>query len=149
MSTQAIVGAAAGAVLLGGGGTLAAYAAGAFSNDTYFIKAKREFTEKSYIAEKEEEMKGWLTQQNKETTYKTDLKNNIKKMTGISKTAPTEDKVNKLQGETAPTTAEAKEIYDYAKNWCESKKETVYKGEESEAEFEIFKKVCFVNSPVA
>ncbi|WP_216083623.1 hypothetical protein [Candidatus Mycoplasma haematohominis] len=147
MSTQAIAGAAAGAALLGGGGTLAAYATGAFNKDDYFNKAKRELTDKEYIADQEDNMKKWLIQKDKGNDYKKNLKDNISNMTGVvGSTAPESTKVDKLQGDTPPTEQEAKEIYDYTKAWCESKKNAVYNDADGQnkQEFERFKKVCFV-----
>ncbi|GCE63712.1 hypothetical protein [Candidatus Mycoplasma haematohominis] len=150
MSTQAIGAAAAGTAILGGGGATIAYAAGAFDPTTYFYKANEdsEFKNtKEYIGDKPDQVKAWLIDNTKEKTYKGNLKTKLESgmdLRGI-RDKPSTERINKLSTPNTLAQEEAKDIYDYTKEWCEFKKGLAYDKEKNNDDFENFKTVCFVN----
>ncbi|GCE63704.1 hypothetical protein [Candidatus Mycoplasma haematohominis] len=130
MSTQAVAGAAAGVAVLGGGGTLSAYAAGAFDpkvkekkqeTNTYKSLVESD-TSKEYIGDNEDEIKTlW---DNAGSNYKTNLKvthwDNMQKEDILISDKP--EKTDKSQFDVSN---KKDVIAKYVSAWCQavSKKE--------------------------
>ncbi|GCE64048.1 hypothetical protein [Candidatus Mycoplasma haematohominis] len=123
MSTQAIGAAAAGTLVIGGGGTLAAYAAGAFNGEStydsfqaYFdAKLSETYTYTGNHSDLKNKMKVNLTGSDKET-YKSELKKIISKEVVGESVLDTD-----VDGAESDDTKLGK-VYGKAKTWCEATK---------------------------
>ncbi|GCE63513.1 hypothetical protein [Candidatus Mycoplasma haematohominis] len=150
MTPQMATGAAAGIAVAGAGGTAIAYASGAFGYPTYFSVAKEAEeikNKKKYIGDNEKEVKGWLKEANKETTYKQALKTKLSSMDGKGlPTKPDQTIINKLETPNTLEENEATSIYNYVTAWCDSKKDLKHKEGGTNDTFDVFKGVCFVNN---
>ncbi|GCE63088.1 hypothetical protein [Candidatus Mycoplasma haematohominis] len=162
MTPQVAVGTGLGGLAAAGvGGSAIAYAAGAFEGKekktdentikTYFTEAKKDNTNanKKYIGGdgQDVKVKKWLKESDKEKQYKKDLGDNLGSMElsgSASNDKPTEEMINNLKTPNKLDESAATKIYDFTHKWCEAKKGLTY-DVNSTTEFDIFKKVCFVN----
>ncbi|GCE63633.1 hypothetical protein MHSWG343_06300 [Candidatus Mycoplasma haematohominis] len=152
MSTQAIGAAVAGTAVVGGGGALAAYAAGEFTptktkeetvKNTYLTLAKEESdikNQKEYMGDNQTDIKSILEGSEK-VTYQASLEevwDNMNKE-GIE---PTINKPNKGEIKTA---GKENDISNYVNKWCEhiASKELGAKPQDTDQTWQAFKKACF------
>ncbi|WP_216083334.1 hypothetical protein [Candidatus Mycoplasma haematohominis] len=154
MSTQAIAGAAAGAALLGGGGTLAAYAAGAFEKEpvnTYKTQVLADDTVKTkeYIGDSTEKIKKHL-EGDKNPKYSDTLKGVWDDMADDAKKTmqkPSEEKDNLFSE--SNLTSKKGEISNFVNKWCEAtSRETLQEKPSNETspegkKWKAFKDACF------
>ncbi|GCE64075.1 hypothetical protein MHSWG343_10830 [Candidatus Mycoplasma haematohominis] len=159
MTPQVAVGAAAGTAVVGGGGALAAYAAGAFSNSknannekekTYRSQAEGELvSSKEYIAGDKNNIQNLLkTGATFDSVYQGELDKVWENMnkeglgtSGNTLTKPAKEDVKKSE--------KASEVAEYTSKWCEhtsNLKLAVIPSQEGTAEkktWDAFKAACF------
>ncbi|GCE63723.1 hypothetical protein [Candidatus Mycoplasma haematohominis] len=138
---------------IGGGGTLAAYAAGAFDKPTYYSQAVKdnETKDKEYIGGDIEKIKTALGETT-EPKYSDTLKGVWDQITSTEESAtlskPTETKDTLFS--TSISADNKEKIVSYTLAWCgkTSKKElaTVPEGNNNNSTWNSFKKACFHKS---
>ncbi|GCE63895.1 hypothetical protein [Candidatus Mycoplasma haematohominis] len=146
MSTQAVGAAAAGTVVIGGGGTLAAYAAGAFDKDNYLTQAKKDSdikNKKEYIGKNKDEISKLLSSGTTDTTYQTALDGAWDNMDSSGLPSITKPEKTSVKDNT-----KASEVANYTNAWCEhiSKKTLEKPPIDADADkntWDAFKAACF------
>ncbi|GCE63719.1 hypothetical protein [Candidatus Mycoplasma haematohominis] len=128
MSTQAVGAAAAGTAVIGGGGTLAAYAAGAFDpkvkeskqvQNTYKTLAEEELNaSKEYIGGSKEKITPLLSGNTVDETYRDTLSGVWSKMDD-TELKTKQNPVSRPDESYVKDTSKSDDVSDYANKWCE------------------------------
>ncbi|GCE63707.1 hypothetical protein [Candidatus Mycoplasma haematohominis] len=118
MTPQAIGAGVAGTAVVGGGGTLAAYAAGAFGKETYLTQAQKDSEikgKKDYIGDNKTEIQALWD----DTNYKTNLKSahwdNMD-----AQDISTSSKPEKTVKNQVDDTSKKSEVATYVSAWCQA-----------------------------
>ncbi|GCE63711.1 hypothetical protein [Candidatus Mycoplasma haematohominis] len=149
MTPQAVGSGIAGAALLGGGGTLAAYAAGAFDKPTFGSWSKKDDStkDKTYIGNNEAKIKALL---GSTSTYKNSLKGVWDNMEDIPNTTPAKPTgaANTLFVESMDDNKK-NSVSAYVRKWCEHtyrqelKEVPKQESDLNKNKWDAFKDACF------
>ncbi|WP_216083316.1 hypothetical protein [Candidatus Mycoplasma haematohominis] len=152
MSTQAIGAAVAGTSVVGGGGALAAYAAGAFTptttkeetvKNTYLTLAKEEAdikNQKEYMGNSQTDIKSVL-----EGSEKDAYKANLKAVWNDMNENEIKPVIEKPKDSDIEASGKENDISNYVNKWCEhiASKELGAKPQDTDQTWQAFKKACF------